>query len=55
MTPLHDKLQRLKLPVMHRQLDQVLSDAAAQNWSIVQTLERLADLELEDHNRRAVE
>lgn len=55
MTPLHEKLQRLKLPVMHRQLDQVLSDATAQNWSMVQTLERLADLELEDHNRRAVE
>jgi DNA replication protein DnaC len=55
MTPLHEKLQRLKLPVMHRQLDQVLSDAAAQNWSMAQALERLADLELEDHNRRAVE
>ena len=55
MTPLQDKLQRLKLPVMNRQLDQVLSDAAAQNWSFAQALERLVDLQLEDQNRRAVE
>jgi DNA replication protein DnaC len=55
MTLLHEKLQRLKLPVMSRQLDQALSDAAAKNWSTAQTLERLADLELEDRNGRAVE
>lgn len=55
MTPLQEKLDRLKLPVMSRQIEGALSDAAANNWSTVQTLERLADLELEDRNRRAVE
>lgn len=54
-TPLHQKLDRLKLPVMSRELDQALRDSADKNWSPAQALERLADLELEDRNRRAVD
>jgi hypothetical protein len=40
---------------MARQLDQVMADAAARNLSLAQTLESLADLELEARNSRSIE
>ena len=55
MTPLHQKLNQLSLTAMSRQLDQTLTDAAAQNRSFTETLESLADLELESRNHRAIE
>ena len=55
MISLHQKLNQLSLTTMSRQLDQLLADAAAQNRSFTQTLESLADLELESRNSRAIE
>jgi DNA replication protein DnaC len=40
---------------MSRQLDQTISDAASRNLSFPQTLESLADLELEARNARSIE
>ncbi|MCL4524015.1 MAG: ATP-binding protein, partial [Acidobacteria bacterium] len=40
---------------MSRQLDQIISEAAAKNLSLAQALESLADLELESRNRRSIE
>jgi len=40
---------------MSHQLDQTISDAASRNLSIPQTLESLADLELEARNARSIE
>jgi DNA replication protein DnaC len=40
---------------MAHQLDQTISDAAARNRSIVETLESLVDFELESRNGRSVE
>jgi IstB-like ATP binding protein len=54
MPSLHQKLDRLNLTAMSHQLDQMLADAAAQNRSFTQTLESLADLELESRNGRAI-
>jgi DNA replication protein DnaC len=40
---------------MARQLDQTISDAAARNRSLVETLESLVDFELESRNSRSIE
>lgn len=55
MTSLHQKLNQLSLTTMSRQLDQTLTDAAAQNLSLVQAIESLTDLELEARNARSIE
>jgi DNA replication protein DnaC len=55
MTPLHQKLSQLSLTAMSRQLDQTLADATARNRSFTETLESLADLELESRSHRAIE
>src|SRR5260370_5687922 len=52
---LAEKLDRLRLPTMSRQLDQALQHAAEKNLSPAAALEWLADLELEARNGRAVE
>jgi len=40
---------------MARQLDQTITDAAARNRSVVETLESLVDFELESRNSRSIE
>jgi DNA replication protein DnaC len=52
---LAEKLERLRLPTMNRQLDQALQHAAEKSLSPAAALEWLADLELEARNGRAVE
>src|SRR5215468_5071633 len=52
---LAEKLDRLTLSTMSRQLDQILSDAAARNLSVAATLEWLADMELEARRNRAID
>jgi DNA replication protein DnaC len=55
MTALHQKLNQLSLTTMSRQLDSTIADATARNLSLPQTLESLADLELEARNARSIE
>lgn len=55
VTPLHTKLNQLSLTTMSHHLDQTISDAASRNLSFPQTLESLADLELEARNARSIE
>jgi DNA replication protein DnaC len=55
MTSLHTKLEQLSLTTMSRQLDQVLTDAAARNLSVPAALETLTDLELESRTHRSIE
>jgi DNA replication protein DnaC len=55
MTPLTDKLIRLKLDFMVRELDRVVTDSATRSLSHAATLEWLADLELEGRQSRSVE
>jgi DNA replication protein DnaC len=55
MTALHQKLHQLNLTTMSRQLEQTILDATANNLSLVQALESLADLELEARNARSIE
>lgn len=55
MSALTEKLDQLKLTTMSRELHQVLPDAARRNLSHADTLEWLADLELEERQRRSVE
>jgi DNA replication protein DnaC len=55
MNALTEKLDQLKLTTMSRELQQVLPDAAKRNLSHADTLEWLADLELEERQRRSVE
>lgn len=55
MTVLHQKLNQLSLTTMTQRLDQIVSDAAAQNLSMVQLLESLVDVELEARNGRSIE
>ena len=55
MNALTEKLDLLKLTTMSRELAQVLPDAAKRNLSHADTLEWLADLELEERQRRSVE
>src|SRR5260370_849469 len=52
---LAEKLDRLRLPTMSRQLDQALQHAAEKSLSPAAALEWLADLELEARNGRAVQ
>ena len=55
MTALTDKLTQLKLDFMAKELDRVLTDAAAKSLSPSAALEWLADLELEGRRGRSVE
>jgi DNA replication protein DnaC len=55
MTVLSDKLSQLKLDFMAQELDSALADAAAKNLSPADTLEWLADLELDGRQGRSVE
>ncbi len=55
MNSLAHKLEKLRLPTMSQQLDQVLADAARKNLSPAATVEWLADLELEARHGRAVQ
>ena len=55
MTALNDKLTQLKLDFMARELDRVVTDAAARSLSPATALEWLADLELEGRRGRSVE
>jgi DNA replication protein DnaC len=55
MTALTDKLTQLKLDFMAKELDRVLTDAAAKSLSPSAALEWLADLELEGRQGRSVE
>jgi len=55
MNSLPDKLARLGLPTMSRQLDPVLAMAAAKNLSAAAIVEALVDLELEARYGRSVE
>ena len=55
MTDLKDKLSQLKLDFMAKELDRVLTDAAARSLSPSAALEWLADLELEGRRSRSVE
>ena len=52
---LAEKLERLRLPTMSRQLDQALQHAAEKSLSPAAAMEWLADLELEARNGRAVQ
>jgi len=55
MTSLEQKLNQLSLSTMSRQLQTTLSTAAAKNLSPADTLEWLADMELEARSQRAIE
>jgi DNA replication protein DnaC len=55
MTDLKDKLSQLKLDFMAKELDRVVTDAAARSLSPSAALEWLADLELEGRRSRSVE
>lgn len=55
MAALQEKLDQLNLTTMSRSLDQIVSEAAARNLSLVQALESLADAELEARNGRSIE
>jgi DNA replication protein DnaC len=55
MIDLKDKLSQLKLDFMAKELDRVLTDAAARSLSPSAALEWLADLELEGRRSRSVE
>ncbi len=55
MNSLAHKLEKLRLPTMSQQLEQVLAEAANKNLSPAATVEWLADLELEARHGRAVQ
>ena len=55
MTPLEQKLLDLNLTVMSHRLETTLSEAAGKNLSAAETLEWLADMELEARHGRAIE
>jgi DNA replication protein DnaC len=55
MNALTEKLDQLKLTTMSRELEHVLTDAAKKNLSHADTLEWLAELELEERQKRSVE
>jgi DNA replication protein DnaC len=55
MTPLQQKFQQLNLSAMSRHIEITIAEAAAKNLSVAATIEWLADLELEERQRRAIE
>ncbi len=55
MPTLTAKLKQLQLHLMSQHLDQALADAAARNLSVADTIEWLADRELEARHNRAIE
>jgi len=55
MTELASKLEQLQLTSVARELDHLLSDAAAKNLSHAETIEWLADVELEARWARSIE
>jgi len=55
MTELVHKLEQLQLTSISQELDHVLADAAARNLSHVETIEWLADIELEGRIKRSIE
>ena len=55
MSDLKNKLTQLKLDFMEQELDRVVTDAASRSLSTAETLEWLADLELEGRISRSVE
>ena len=52
---LPEKLDRLSLSTMSRQLETTISEAAARNLSVSATLEWLAVMELEARQHRAIQ
>jgi hypothetical protein len=52
---LPEKLDRLSLSTMSRQLETTISEAAARNLSVSATLEWLAVMELEARHHRAIQ
>jgi DNA replication protein DnaC len=55
MTKLVDKLEELQLTSICQELDHVLADAASRNLSHGETIEWLADIELEGRRKRSIE
>jgi DNA replication protein DnaC len=55
MNELSRKLEQLQLTGMCQELDHVLADAAARNLSHAETVEWLADIELEGRRKRSIE
>ena len=55
MPTLAEKLKQLQLHLMSHHLDQALADAASRNLNVADTLEWLADRELESRQNRAIE
>jgi DNA replication protein DnaC len=55
MTELVNKLDQLQLTTICQELDRVLTDAASRNLSHVETIEWLADIELEGRRKRSIE
>ena len=55
MTQLTDKLDQLQLTTICQELDRVLTDAASRNLSHIETIEWLADIELEGRRKRSIE
>jgi DNA replication protein DnaC len=55
MTELTHKLEQLQLMSIRQELDHVLADAASRNLSHAETIEWLADIELEGRNKRSIE
>lgn len=55
MSDLVHKLEQLQLTGICQELDHVLADAAARNLSHAETIEWLADIELEGRRKRSIE
>jgi hypothetical protein len=55
MTALHEKLDQLSLTTMSQRLHEIIAEAAAKNFSVIQALEALTDSELEARNGRSIE
>jgi DNA replication protein DnaC len=55
MTELAHKLEQLQLTSISQELDHVLADAASRNLSHLETIEWLADIELEGRTKRSIE
>jgi DNA replication protein DnaC len=55
MSDLRPKLEQLQLTGMCEELEHVLADAAAKNLSHAETIEWLADIELDGRHKRSIE